>query len=79
MAFSHYAFITDREGNMLELEADHRQHTDENEIRDSKYGLGLNHMPSGKFGANAAWLALNVVAHNLCRWWDAWVATRSPA
>ena len=40
----------------------------ENVIRDSKYGLGLNHMPSGKFGANAAWLALNVIAHNLCRW-----------
>jgi hypothetical protein len=24
--------------------------------------------PSGKFGANAAWLALNVMAHKLCRW-----------
>ena len=69
VAYSHYAFITDREGNMLELEADHRQHAVvENVIRDSKYGLGLNHMPSGKFGANAAWLALNVIAHNLCRW-----------
>jgi DDE family transposase len=69
VAYSHFAFITDREGDMLELEADHRQHSVvENVIRDSKYGLGLNHMPSGKFGANAAWLALNVIAHNLCRW-----------
>jgi Transposase DDE domain group 1 len=69
VAYSHYAFITDREGEMLELEADHRQHAVvENVIRDSKYGLALNHMPSGKFGANAAWLALNVIAHNLCRW-----------
>jgi hypothetical protein len=68
VAYSHFAFITDREGDMLELEADHRQHAVvENVIRDSKYGLGLNHMPSGKFGANAAWLALNVVAQNLCR------------
>jgi hypothetical protein len=25
-------------------------------------------MPSGKFGANASWLALNVLARNLCRW-----------
>jgi len=25
-------------------------------------------MPSGKFGANAAWLALNVMAHNVARW-----------
>ena len=69
VAYSHYAFITDREGEMLELEADHREHAVvENVIRDSKYGLGLNHMPSGKFGANAAWLALNLIAHNLCRW-----------
>ncbi len=25
-------------------------------------------MPSGRFGANAAWLGLNVIAHNLGRW-----------
>jgi len=69
VAYSHYAFITDREGATLELEGDHRQHAViENVIRDLKYGLALNHMPSGKFGANAAWLALNVIAHNLCRW-----------
>jgi hypothetical protein len=67
--YSYYAFLTDREGEMLELEADHRQHAVvENAIRDLKHGLALNHMPSGKFGANAAWLALNVMAHNLCRW-----------
>jgi len=69
LAYSYYAFITDREGDMLELEADHRQHAVvEDVIRDLKHGLALNHMPSGKFGANAAWLALNVIAHNLCRW-----------
>jgi Transposase DDE domain group 1 len=69
IAYSHYAFLTDREGDMLELEADHRQHAVvENVIRDLKHGLALNHMPSGKFGANAAWLALNVIAHNLVRW-----------
>ncbi|MCA1701813.1 MAG: IS1380 family transposase, partial [Actinobacteria bacterium] len=33
-----------------------------------KYGMGLNHMPSGRFGANAAWLGLNAIAHNLVRW-----------
>lgn len=67
--FSHHAFITDRVGDMLELEADHRRHADiENVIRDLKYGVGLNHLPSGRFGANAAWLALNVIAHNLARW-----------
>ena len=67
--FSYHAFITDREGDMLELEAEHRRHAEvENVIRDLKYGVGLNHVPSGRFGANAAWLAFNVIAHNLARW-----------
>ena len=39
----------------------------ENAIRDLKYGVGLNHMPSGRFAANAAWLAIQVMAHNLAR------------
>ena len=66
--FTYHAFITDRHGDMLELEADHRRHAEiENTIRDLKYGVGLNHLPSGRFGANAAWLALNVIAHNLAR------------
>ncbi len=67
--FSYHAFICDRPGPMLWLEADHRRHAEvENTIRDLKYGVGLNHLPSGRFGANAAWLALNVIAHNLARW-----------
>ena len=66
--FSYHAFITDRHGDTLELEADHRRHAEiENAIRDLKYGVGLNHLPSGRFGANAAWLGLNVIAHNLAR------------
>jgi hypothetical protein len=66
--FSYHAFITDRVGTTLELEADHRRHAEiENVIRDLKYGVGLNHLPSGRFGANAAWLGLNVIAHNLAR------------
>ena len=66
---SHHAFITDRDGDTLELEADHRRHAVvEDAIRDLKYGVGLNHLPSGRFGANAAWLNLNITAHNLARW-----------
>ena len=62
-------FITDRDGETLELEADHRRHAEiENAIRDLKYGVGLNHMPSGGFAANGAWLAVQVMAHNLARW-----------
>jgi Transposase DDE domain group 1 len=67
--YAYHAFISDRDGDMLVLEADHRRHAEiENTIRDLKYGVGLNHMPSGRFGANAAWLGLNVIAHNLMRW-----------
>ena len=67
--YSYHGFITDRDGETLELEADHRCHAEiENAIRDLKYGVGLNHLPSGRFGANAAWLAVQVMAHNLARW-----------
>ena len=75
--YSYYGFITDRDGETLELEADHRRHAEiENAIRDLKYGVGLNHLPSGRFAANAAWLAVQslprtrygVLAHNLSRW-----------
>ena len=67
--YSYHAFITDRQGYALDLEADHRRHAEiENAIRDVKYGMGLNHLPSGRFPANGAWLAVQVMAHNLARW-----------
>ena len=67
--YSYHGFITDRDGDTLELEADHRRHAEiENAIRDLKYGVGLNHLPSGRFPANAAWLAIQAIAHNLARW-----------
>ena len=68
-SYSYHGFITDREGDTLELEADHRRHAEiENTIRDLKYGVGLNHLPSGRFAANCAWLAVQVMTHNLARW-----------
>ena len=69
--YSYHALITDRDGDALELEADHRRHAVvETAIRDLKYGVGLNHLPSGRFPANAAWMAIQVMAHNLARWTD---------
>ena len=51
--YSYHGFITDRDGDTLALEADHRRHAEiENAIRDLKYGVGLNHLPSGRFAAN---------------------------
>ena len=67
--YRYHGFITDREGETLALDADHRRHAEiENAIRNLKYGVGLNHLPSGRFPANAAWLAVQVIAHNLARW-----------
>ena len=67
--YSYHGFITGRDGEMPELEAGHRRHAEiENAIRDLKHGVGLNHLPPGRFAANAAWLAVQVMAHNLARW-----------
>ena len=67
--YSYHAFITNRDGDTLELEADHRLHAEiENAIRDLNYGVGLNHLPSGRFPANGAWLAIQGLAHDLARW-----------
>jgi hypothetical protein len=65
----HHAFLTDREGSAVALDADHRRHaTCELAIRDLKEGSGMNHCPSGRFFANAAWLGIAALAHNLLRW-----------
>jgi hypothetical protein len=67
--YDYHAFVTDRAGDTIELEADHRRHAVcEDTIRDLKYGVGLNHLPSGRFAANAAWMVFNLIAHNLGRW-----------
>lgn len=67
--FEYHPFITDQPGDPVALDAFHRGHAEvELAIRDLKHGLGLNHLPSGRFGANHAWLVLQSVAHNLGRW-----------
>jgi hypothetical protein len=65
----HHAFVTDRDGTAVELDVDHRHHAVvELAIRDLKEGAGLVHCPSGIFQANAAWLVLASLAHNVLRW-----------
>jgi hypothetical protein len=65
----HHAFLTDLDGDTVTIDAFHRQHAVvELAIRDLKEGAGLEHCPSGKFFANAAWLACAVLAHNVIRW-----------
>jgi hypothetical protein len=68
VVFDYHALVTDRPGSTLTVEADHRAHAKvELVIRDLKAGA-LAHCPSGKFTANAAWLVLAALAHNMGRW-----------
>ncbi len=65
----HHAIVTNLELPTVEVDQFHRRHaTIELAIRDLKEGAGLEHCPSGRFFANAAWLGCAVLAHNLVRW-----------
>lgn len=67
--YDYHPFITDQPGDAVVLDAFHRAHAEvELAIRDLKHGLALNHLPTGRFGANHAWLILQTIAHNLGRW-----------
>jgi hypothetical protein len=66
----HHAFVTDRAGTAVALDADHRRHAVvELAIRDLKQGAGLCHCPSGRFGANAAWALVATSRTTCCAGW----------
>ena len=65
----HHCFVTNSDLDAVEADAFHRDHARvELAIRDLKEGAGLEHCPSGRFFANAAWLGCAVLAHDLVRW-----------
>ena len=65
----HHAFITNTEHDTAAADRFHRAHAVvELAIRDLKEGSGLEHVPSGHYGANCAWLACAVLAHNIGHW-----------
>jgi hypothetical protein len=66
-AWDYHAFVTDRPGELVEIEADHRRHAVVEQSIVELKSAGLAHLPSGRFMANGAWLALAVIAHNLAR------------
>ena len=66
-AWDYHAFVTDRDLPLPEVEADHRRHAVIEQTIAELKSAGLAHLPSGRFMANAAWLALAVIAHNLGR------------
>ncbi len=87
----HHAFITNTDHDTAAAADEfHRGHAVvELAIRDLKEGTGLEHVPSGHYGANCAWLACAVLAHNIGHWtaalahnighWTAALADASPA
>ena len=65
----HHAFITNTEHDTAAADRFHRAHAVvELAIRDLKEGSGLEHVPSGHYGANCAWLACAALAHNIGHW-----------
>jgi hypothetical protein len=65
--YRHHAFITNTTFGMVEADQLHRDHAIvEQVIAELKDGP-LAHLPSGKYAANAAWVALAVIAFNIAR------------
>lgn len=63
-----FGFLTDLGGTAIEADKFQRNRAViELCIRDIK-DAALEHLPSGNFAANGAWLASGVMAHNLLRW-----------
>jgi len=65
--WDYHAFVTDREGEMLKVQADHRRHAVVEQTIAELKSAGLAHLPTSRFTANAAWLSLAVLADNLGR------------
>ena len=61
----HHAFFTDNTMILEQAESFHRGHAIIEQVNADLIDGPLNHMPSGSFAANAAWLACAAIAHNL--------------
>jgi Transposase DDE domain group 1 len=63
----HHAIFTDSPFTMLQAEEQHRDHAQVEQVFADWNDGPLAHLPSGSFPANAAWLALAAISHNLLR------------
>jgi hypothetical protein len=66
-AYRYHAVFTDSPFETIQAEAQHRDHAVIEQVFADLFGGPLAHLPSGSFPANAAWLALAAIAHNLTR------------
>jgi hypothetical protein len=63
----YHALFTDSPFTMLQAEEHHRGHAQAEQVFADWTDGPLAHLPSGSFPANAAWLALAAISHNLLR------------
>ncbi|HYA51140.1 MAG TPA: IS1380 family transposase [Streptosporangiaceae bacterium] len=63
----YHAVFTDSPFVMLQAEEQHRDHAEVEQVIADWTSGPLAHLPSGLFPANAAWLALAAISHNLLR------------
>jgi hypothetical protein len=66
-AWRHHAVFTDSPFEIIQAEGQHRDHAIVEQVIADLYSGPLAHLPSGAFNANAAWLVLAAMAHNLLR------------
>jgi Transposase DDE domain group 1 len=65
--YRYHAVFTNNPQPMLAAEATHRDHAIIEQVIADLKDSALAHLPSGRFSANAAWLACATIAHNLTR------------
>jgi len=63
----YHAIFTDSPFVLLQAEAQHRDHAQVEQVFADLADGPLAHLPSGSFPANAAWLVLTAISHNLLR------------
>ena len=66
-AWRHHAVFTDSPFELVQAEGQHRGHAVVEQVFADVTSGPLAHLPSGHFAANAAWLSIAAMAHNLVR------------
>ena len=66
-AWRYHAVFTDSPRELIPAEAEHRRHAIVEQVFADVYDGPLAHLPSGHFAANAAWLTIAAMTHNLLR------------
>ena len=66
-AWRYHAVFTDSPFELVQAEEQHRDHAVVEQVFADVTSGPLAHMPSGVFTANAAWLSITAMAHNLLR------------